>query len=337
MKMIKSVSCFAILAIVVLQNVEAATIFDPELDTHWENFKRIFQKHYSGLEEGARRLIFEGHVNDIVKHNLEFDLGIHKYRKGLNEFADLSHEEFVQTMNGFKGTKLNESSSTFIPPSNVDLPDTVDWRQEGLVTGVKNQGHCGSCWAFSATGSLEGQHKKKTGELVSLSEQNLMDCSRPEGNKGCEGGLMSRAFKYIKKNGGIDTEESYPYTAEDGTCDFKISNVGATCTGYVKIPSGDENALQNAVATVGPISVAIDASQRSFHLYSGGIYDEPNCSSQLLDHGVLAIGYGTEDGTDYWLVKNSWGISWGENGYIKMSRNKNNQCGIATKASYPLV
>ncbi|XP_035226475.1 cathepsin L1-like [Stegodyphus dumicola] len=337
MKMAVPVTYFAILAIVVLHSVKAATIFDPELDTHWENFKRIFQKQYSGREEGARRLIFEGHVNDIVKHNLEFDLGIHKYRKGLNEFADMSHDEFVKTLNGFKGAKLNKSTTTFILPSNIDLPDTVDWRQQGLVTGVKNQGQCGSCWAFSTTGSLEGQHKKKTGKLVSLSEQNLMDCSRPEGNMGCEGGLMDQGFEYIKKNGGIDTEQSYPYTAEDGTCHFKKANVGATCTGFVDIPSGDESALQKAVATIGPVSVAIDASQFSFQLYSGGIYDEPNCSTQTLDHGVLAIGYGTEDGTDYWLVKNSWGTSWGDNGYIKMSRNKNNQCGIATQASYPLV
>ncbi|KFM79809.1 Cathepsin L, partial [Stegodyphus mimosarum] len=330
------ISYIVVVAIVVLYGVKASP-FDPDLDVHWDNFKRVFQKQYSGEEESKRRLIWENHVADIVRHNLEYDLGIHSYRKGLNEYADLGHEEFVKTLNGFKGVRLNKSTSTFMPLFNINLPDTVDWRQKGLVTGVKNQGQCGSCWAFSTTGSLEGQHKKKTGKLVSLSEQNLMDCSGPEGNMGCEGGLMDQAFEYIKKNKGIDTEQSYPYTAQDGTCHYKKASSGATCTGYIDVASGDESALQQAVATIGPISVAIDASQESFQLYQGGIYNEPACSSMFLDHGVLAVGYGSENGVDYWLVKNSWGTSWGENGYIKMSRNKNNQCGIATQASYPLV
>ncbi|GIZ03445.1 cathepsin L [Caerostris extrusa] len=157
------------------------------------------------------------------------------------------------------------------------------------------------------------------------------------GNQGCEGGWMDQGFDYIKKNKGIDTEESYPYTAQDGTCHFKKADVGATVTGYVDIPTGDEEALKQAVATIGPISVAIDAAHESFQTYQDGIYVEPECTTDQLDHAVLAVGYGTEDGSDYWLVKNSWGTTWGIKGYIKMARNKNNQCGIATKASYPLV
>ncbi|GFU50482.1 cathepsin L [Nephila pilipes] len=299
---------------------------------------RTFQKVYKGGEEATRRMVFEDHVADILRHNLEYDLGMRLYRKGLNQFADQTHDEFVKQMNGYKNVKGNRvNSGLFSASANAEIPDTVDWRPKGVVTGIKNQQQCGSCWAFSATGSLEGQHALKTKKLVSLSEQNLVDCSKPEGNMGCEGGLMDQAFEYIKKNGGIDTEQSYPYTAEDGTCHYKKSSSGATCKGFEDIPSGDEKALQQAVATKGPISVAIDASQFSFQLYSGGIYDEPSCDSQMLDHGVLAVGYGTEDGVDYWLVKNSWGTTWGEKGYIKMSRNKNNQCGIATQASYPLV
>jgi len=149
---------------------------------------------------------------------------------------------------------------------------------------------------------------------------------------------MDSAFSYIKANGGIDTEASYPYTATDGTCRFKQNAIGATCTGFVDVKQGDESDLQKSVANNGPVSVAIDASNYSFQLYNGGIYDEENCSSTQLDHGVLAVGYGTENGKDFWIVKNSWGTSWGEqNGYIRMSRNKNNQCGIATNASYPTV
>ncbi|KAG1696136.1 Cathepsin L [Nymphon striatum] len=246
-------------------------------------------------------------------------------------------KEVSLMMNGYRGSKVNATGSAFMSTDYLDLPKTVDWRKEGLVTGVKNQGACGSCWAFSTTGSLEGQHKKKTGKLVSLSEQNLVDCSWAEGNLGCGGGLMDSAFQYIKKNKGIDSESSYPYQAEDEKCKYKKADDSAKVTGFVDIPNGDENALKKAVATVGPISVAIDANHPEFMSYSSGILDIPTCSSVDLDHGVLAVGYGTENGKDYWLVKNSWGTSWGMSGYVKMTRNKDNQCGIASKSSYPLV
>jgi cathepsin L len=149
---------------------------------------------------------------------------------------------------------------------------------------------------------------------------------------------MDNAFQYIKENGGIDTEKSYPYEAIDDTCHFNKKSVGATDKGFVDVPSGDEDALKKAIATVGPVSVAIDASHESFQFYSEGVYFEPQCDSQQLDHGVLAVGYGTDDeGQDYWIVKNSWGTSWGDKGFIKMARNKENACGVATQASYPLV
>jgi len=149
---------------------------------------------------------------------------------------------------------------------------------------------------------------------------------------------MDSAFEYIRDNKGIDTEASYPYTARDGRCRFNAANVGATVSGFVDVESGDEDALVAALATVGPVSVAIDASRSSFQFYSTGVYVEKRCSSQNLDHGVLAVGYGTEEGgLDYWLVKNSWGPGWGDEGYIKMARNLKNQCGVATQASYPTV
>jgi cathepsin L len=208
-----------------------------------------------------------------------------------------------------------------------------------LSPPVKNQGQCGSCWSFSTTGSTEGAHAIKTGNLVSLSEQNLMDCSTSYGNNGCNGGLMDDAFQYIIANNGIDTESCYPYQAQDGTCQYSTSCIGATLTSYQDIAQGSESDLQAAVANNGPVSVAIDAGLSSFQFYSGGVYSDSGCGNQPndLDHGVLAVGYGTLGGQDMWIVKNSWGSSWGVNGYIMMARNDNNMCGIATMASYPIA
>ncbi|XP_043938839.1 procathepsin L-like isoform X2 [Protopterus annectens] len=195
----------------------------------------------------------------------------------------------------------------------------------------------GMTYFADMTGSLEGQHFRYTGELLSLSEQQLVDCSSDFGNDGCDGGLMDYAYEYIAANKGINTEESYPYEARNGRCHFNASAVTASCSGFADIFAINEKALQATVATIGPVSVAIDASHISFQLYESGIYDEPECSSNDLDHGVLAVGYGTRQDLDYWLVKNSWGHLWGMDGYIYMSRNKGNQCGIATLASYPIV
>ncbi|KAG8173929.1 hypothetical protein JTE90_026972 [Oedothorax gibbosus] len=311
--------------------------FTPELDEHWENFKEVFGKTYDNQEERARRHIWEDRVIAIGLHNLKADMGLVSYRKGLNKYSDLTPEEFSRQLKGYKRKMNVTGGSTWLPPENIELPKTVDWRTKGYVTKVKDQQDCGSCWAFSATGSLEGQHFRKSGNLVSLSEQNLVDCSYAEGNDGCEGGLQELAFQYIKKNHGIDTEESYPYEGYGYECQFKKSGIGANCTGFVSVKG--EKALQKAVATIGPISVCICTGGRDFDSYKSGIFDPDICYKDPddLDHAVLVVGYGTGDGKDYWIVKNSWGTSWGEQGYIKMVRNKENKCGIATEASYPLV
>ncbi|XP_072179914.1 cathepsin L-like peptidase [Diadema setosum] len=309
-------------------------------EEEWTAWKLKFGKTYADdFEESRRFSIWRENLAYITKHNVRYDLGEFTYKLGINEYADLENDEFMELMNGHRGNITSEatSASVFLAPENVRIPDSVDWRTKGYVTQVKDQKQCGSCWAFSATGSLEGQHFKKTGKLVSLSEQNLVDCSGSEGNHGCNGGLAVNAFRYVINHNGIDTEESYPYEGTDGQCHFSKSGVGATCTGYSYIASGNESALKEAVATVGPISVSIDARHMSFQFYESGVYNEPNCNSLKLGHAVLAVGYSSDNGDDYWIVKNSWGTSWGMEGYIWMSRNKNNQCGIATRATYPLV
>lgn len=286
-----------------------------------------------------RRSIFEEKVKSIAEHNVLADLGLKTYRRGVNAFADMASEEFRAQRNGLKMSKSTKqvNAADFAEVSMAAVPKTVDWRKKGIVTPVKDQAQCGSCWAFAAVASLEGQHALKTSKLVSLSEQNLVDCSAAEGNNGCGGGLPDNGYQYIIDSNGIDTEKSYPYTAQDGDCAFNAKKIGATLKSFVDIATGNEVALQKAVATIGPISVGIDASNESFQSYAGGIYNEEQCSTDQLDHGVTIVGYGTDAGQDYWLVKNSWGGVWGLKGYIKMSRNANNQCGIATLASYPIV
>ena len=303
--------------------------------TAWEDWKQQYGKSYeSEDEELYRQTIWQTKKVYVDLHNANADQ--HGYSLEMNEYADMDPVNFAKERNGLLPQPEDRPNTTYYESRGLKLPDTVDWRKEGVVTEVKNQGNCGSCWAFSTTGSLEGQHALKTKNLVSLSEQQLIDCSKKEGNEGCDGGLMIAAFKYIEKNGGDDTEESYPYRAENGRCEFNPKTIGATCKAHVKVAKKDCNALQEAVATIGPISVAMDASQMSLQLYKKGVYDPKHCSETKLDHGVLAVGYGTEDGKDYWLIKNSWGKRWGMEGYFMIAR-KDNKCGICTAASYPTL
>lgn len=298
------------------------------------------RKNYNAIGEKEKRFqIFKDNLAFIEEHNGNRN---ESYNLGLNRFADLKNEEFKEMYLGKKGRgerRGNESERyRFVDGGNEEgLPKMVDWREKGAVAVVKDQGQCGSCWAFSTIGAVEGINQIVTGDLITLSEQELVDCDT-DYDSGCNGGLMDYAFEFIIKNGGIDSEEDYPYTAQDGICDQNRKNAKVvTIDGYEDVPANDEKSLQKAVAHQ-PVSVAIEAGGRAFQLYESGVFTG-TCGTQL-DHGVVAVGYGTEDGLDYWVVRNSWGSSWGENGYIRLDRNLNNtktgKCGIAMEASYPV-
>ena len=287
-----------------------------------------------------RRAVYEDNMVRIAEHNAQ-QLG---WTMGVNQFAHLTADEFkaMYITGGY-----TPRATTFGPYNqvrrNFTAPASVDWRTKGAVTPVKNQGQCGSCWAFSTTGALEGAWFLKNGSLVSLSEQQLVDCAGSTGNQGCNGGLMDDAFQYIINNGGITTESNYPYTAQDGTCNAaKEKQVAAKVASFTDVTPNSEADLMAAVVQQ-PVAVAVEADQSSFQLYAGGVLTS-NCGNQL-DHGVLTVGYGTDatSGNEYWIVKNSWGSDWGtEGGYIWLGKGKvynggAGQCGILSAASWPVA
>ncbi|XP_052000004.1 cathepsin K-like [Xyrauchen texanus] len=314
------------------------TLDNMSLDKAWESWKITHRKEYNGLdEESIRRAIWEKNMRFIEAHNKEYELGIHTYNLGMNQFGDMTLEEVAENMMGLQMPMYRDPTNTFVPDEEVVmLPKSIDYRKLGYVTKVKNQGSCGSCWAFSSVGALEGQLKKTTGNLVELSPQNLVDCVTE--NEGCGGGYMTNAFKYVSDNKGIDSEESYPYVGIDQQCAYNESGRAADCKGYKEVPQGNESALAATVAKVGPVSVGIDATLSTFLYYKSGVYYDPNCSKDYINHAVLAVGYGaTLKGKQYWIVKNSWGEEWGKKGYVLMARNRNNACGIASLASFPIM
>ncbi|XP_030320892.1 cathepsin K [Calypte anna] len=308
----------------------------PELDAQWDLWKQTHRKQYPGQEdERVRRMIWEKNLKYITKHNLEHARGLHTFQVAMNHLGDMTSEEVVRTMTGLRVPPGHQrpNGTLFVPNWAERVPAAVDWRKKGYVTPVKNQGQCGSCWAFSSVGALEGQLKKKTGQLLSLSPQNLVDCVAT--NEGCGGGFMTNAFAYVHQNRGIDSEDSYPYIGQDERCMYKPSGKAAKCRGYREIPPGNEKALKRAVARIGPISVGIDASLPSFQFYSRGVYYDESCNAENINHAVLAVGYGSQKGTKHWIIKNSWGEEWGSKGYVLLARNMNNACGVANLASFP--
>ncbi|XP_038624542.1 cathepsin K [Tachyglossus aculeatus] len=323
--------------VLLLPSITVATASaSASLDEQWELWKKSHQKQYNSKEdETSRRLVWEKNLQYISAHNLEFSLGIHTFELAMNHLGDMTSEEVVRTMTGLKvpPARTQSNDTLYTPDWAERAPDAVDYRKKGYVTPVKNQGQCGSCWAFSSVGALEGQLKKKMGRLLDLSPQNLVDCVA--NNDGCGGGYMTNAFQYVHDNRGIDSEDAYPYIGQDEPCRYSPTGKAAKCRGYREIPVGDEKALKRAVARVGPVAVAIDASLSSFQFYSKGVYFDENCNGANLNHALLAVGYGAQKGAKHWIIKNSWGEEWGNKGYVLMARNKNNACGIASLASFP--
>ncbi|KFK42951.1 hypothetical protein AALP_AA1G060200 [Arabis alpina] len=313
-----------------------SSLYDPHktLKQRFENWLKTHGKLYGGKEEWMIRFgIYQSNVQliDYINSlNLSFKLAD-------NRFADLTNAEFKAHFLGLNTSSLSlHRNHRPVCDSAGNAPAAVDWRTQGAVTPIRNQGRCGGCWAFAAVAAIEGINKIKTGNLVTLSEQQLIDCDTGTYNKGCSGGLMETAYEWIKTNGGLTTGTDYPYTATDGTCDQeKAKNKVVTITGHQKVAQ-DETSLQIATAQQ-PVSVGIDAGGFIFQLYSSGVFTG-YCGANL-NHGVTVVGYGEEGGQKYWIVKNSWGVGWGEEGYVRMERNYSEQtgkCGIAMLASYPL-
>ncbi|CAF0712111.1 unnamed protein product [Brachionus calyciflorus] len=312
-----------------------------QLSTRWTGFKLSHKRRYpSRLDEALRFQIFKTNLEMIEQHNAKADAGEVSYRLAMNQFGDMTPHEFSIVHNGFDSGLAwpNQKAELFSANASQKSPASVDWR--GLTTPIKNQGSCGACWAFSATGAIEAHHAKKTGSIVSLSEQQLVDCSTPFGNNGCRGGYMNNAFRYIIQNNGINSDKIYPYSGNGGRCRFRSNDRSKIqMTSFVKIPRGDEAAMEQALSTVGPISIAIDASLQTFQFYSSGIYSDAACKNKFedLNHAVLLVGYGSEGNDQYWILRNSWGTQWGNQGYMKIAKGKDNMCGIATESSYPVL
>lgn len=278
---------------------------------------------FTGDEYQTRFGIWMSNKRLVQEHN-----SANTFQVSMNKFASMTQAEYKSIL----GFKANAKGVRGVASRRANAAQ-VDWRDSGIVNDVKDQSSCGSCWAFSAVQAAESGWAQKSGKLLSFSEQNLVDCDTS--SSGCNGGLMTSAYTYIigKQSGMFMLEEDYPYTAEAGTCKYDASKGYGKLVSYVEI-DGTETDLAAKVST-GVVAIAIDASHWSFQLYSSGIYDESKCSSLNLDHGVGCVGYGTESGVAYWIVRNSWGTSWGENGYIRMVKDKNNQCGEATMACQP--
>jgi C1A family cysteine protease len=304
----------------------------------FSNWMTQFNKSYNSMNEYVhRKSIYSFNILKIAKHNSVEN----SWKMDLNKFADMTSSEFKSFVGYcYNNTRNHTDVGDYFEGFDFsELPVSVNWTEKGAVTPVKNQGQCSSCWAFSTTGSVEGAHFLSTFKLESLSEQQLVDCSQSKNNYGCNDGFMDDGFQYIINNKGINSESNYPYNARDGICNLnKTFDVVATISKFNNVQPNSEIALMTAIAHQ-PISVAIEADQHVFQFYSSGVLTG-KCGTNL-DHGVLAVGYGTLNNIDYWIVKNSWGEDWGMNGYVLLGRGHqyglSGQCGIQMDPTYPII
>ncbi|KAK2917862.1 hypothetical protein Q8A73_004608 [Channa argus] len=287
-----------------------------------------------GMKEYFERLqIFTDNKRRIDKHNA----GNHSFTMRLNQFSDMTFSEFRKSFLISEPQNCSATKGNYLS-NNGPLPDSIDWRKKGnYVTPVKNQGACGSCWTFSTTGCLESVTAIATGKLVPLSEQQLVDCAQDFNNHGCNGGLPSQAFEYIMYNKGLMTENDYPYKGRENQCSYKPELAAAFVKEVVNVTAYDEMGMVDAVATHNPVSFAFEVTD-DFMSYHKGVYTSTRChnTTDKVNHAVLAVGYGKDNGTPYWIVKNSWGPQWGMDGYFLIERGKN-MCGLAACSSFPVV
>ncbi|CAG9333048.1 unnamed protein product [Blepharisma stoltei] len=314
-----------------LKSPQTPALIQLQIDEQeFQDFIAKYNKNYSEEEYARRFKIFRDNSAYIRVFNTQGKT----WFLGVNEFTDMTFAEFKMVYTPSK--ILSDPTIEASVLQNTTIPTQVDWSAKGAVTPVKNQGQCGGCWAFATTGSCESAWFLAGHNLTSLSEQQLMDCSYSYGNLACGGGTMTQAMKYVVKNGGITSEDNYPYTAHDGLCNqAKEKQFAATFTSYKVVKADDVQQMQIAVAQQ-PIRVSVEADQNAWQLYKGGIVSS-DCGTNL-DHEVLVVGYNQLNSPQYWKVKNSWGTTWGEAGYIRIAIVAGRGvCGIQMQPAYPIV